>query len=374
MHGWEKNWASKIERARTIIPNLVWLEERRGKCHQLSTFKRWIRSQRSPFSVEKAVEEGRGGGKREPPLLLFQVHSFLHFHLHQLRRRKKGNFGSVTTANQPEKKSYLPSQSKSETVASTFDIRASSKKFSFIFMSYEWTSIIPRLFIVQQIFLTFQVRNIKKGKEHRVSRRRRLVIGTADPPLRPPHLPPAAGLYICGGPLFQIHHLYQKFPHILHRRCASSKKKSVASTPLDPPVREGSLVVPLAGFVGGGQQRAAEGGSSYVLVVWGRGGGEGTYTWFQWSLGGKGRRRNLPSFFFGESLCFVSFVAAAAQSAYYHTVPPSAPQLRNHFFPLLFPPPPQHVCVCEVARLGSWLAWKKEVGPLLACLMRCATK
>ena len=33
--------------------------------------------------------------------------------------------------------------------------------------------------------------------------------------------------YIWGPPLFQIHHLYQKFPHILHRRCASSKKSQL---------------------------------------------------------------------------------------------------------------------------------------------------
>ncbi len=112
MHGWEKNWASKIERARTIIPNLVWPEERRGKWHQLSTFKRWIRSQRSPFSEEKAVEEGRGGGKREPPLLLFQVHSFLHFHLHQRRRRRRngGRKGTLEVLQLPtSQKKKLPS-------------------------------------------------------------------------------------------------------------------------------------------------------------------------------------------------------------------------------------------------------------------------
>ncbi len=215
-------------------------------------FKRWIRSQRSPFSLEEVVEEGRGGGRETgtPPSTIsgpfFPPFPPPPAQEEEKEWRKKGNFGSVTTANQPEKKATFPHSQNHR--PSTFDIRSSSKEFFFIYFAYESTSIIPRLFIAQQIFLTFQVRNIEKGKEHGVSRRRRLDIGTADPPTFLLLL----GYTYMWGPSLSDPSSLPKISSYLAPQLRLLQKKSVASTPLDPPVREGSLVVPLTGLVGGG--------------------------------------------------------------------------------------------------------------------------
>ena len=99
----------------------------------------------------------------------------------------------------------------------------------------------------------------------------------------------------------------------------------------------------------GGQQRAAEGGSSYVLVVWGRGGGEGTYTWFQWSLGGRGGGRGgggggifPPSFL--VKVC-VSFRSSPPRHSQPTTTLCRPPPLSSETisFPFSFPPT---ACVC----------------------------